>query len=81
MQNFSHGMMRIFVKAPVIGIGSVIMAFILNAKMAFILLSVIPIIFIIVSLNLKISYPIFTKVQKSLDKVNGVMREYLLELE
>ncbi|WP_154439604.1 ABC transporter ATP-binding protein [Tissierella pigra] len=77
MQNFSHGMMRIFVKAPIIGIGSVIMAFILNAKMAFILLSVIPIIFIIVSLNLKISYPIFTKVQKSLDKVNGVMREYL----
>jgi ATP-binding cassette subfamily B protein len=77
MQNFSHGMMRIFVKAPVIGIGSVIMAFILNAKMAIILLSAIPIIFIIVSLNLKISYPIFTKIQKSLDRVNGVMREYL----
>lgn len=27
IQNFSHGLMRIFVKAPVLGIGSVVMAF------------------------------------------------------
>ncbi|WP_201259867.1 ABC transporter ATP-binding protein [Tissierella sp. P1] len=77
IQNFSHGMMRIFVKAPVLGIGSVIMAFLLNPKMALILLGVVPIVVIIISLNLKVSYPIFTKIQKSLDKVNGVMREYL----
>lgn len=77
IQNFSHGMMRIFVKAPILGIGSVIMAFLLNPKMALILLGVVPIVAIIISLNLKISYPIFTKIQKSLDKVNGVMREYL----
>ncbi len=77
IQNFSHGMMRIFVKAPVLGIGSVIMAFLLNPKMALILLGVVPIVVIIISLNLKVSYPIFTKIQKSLDRVNGVMREYL----
>lgn len=77
IQNFSHGMMRIFVKAPILGIGSVVMAFLLNPKMALILLGVVPVIAIIISLNLKISYPIFTKIQKSLDRVNGVMREYL----
>lgn len=77
IQNFSHGLMRIFVKAPVLGIGSVVMAFLLNPKMALILLAAIPIVAIIISINLKISYPIFTKIQKSLDKVNGVMREYL----
>ncbi|MDU5081652.1 ABC transporter ATP-binding protein [uncultured Tissierella sp.] len=77
IQNFSHGMMRIFVKAPVLGIGSVIMAFLLNPKMALILLGVVPIVVTIISLNLKVSYPIFTKIQKSLDRVNGVMREYL----
>ncbi|WP_353096427.1 ABC transporter ATP-binding protein [Tissierella praeacuta] len=77
IQNFSHGMMRIFVKAPVIGIGSVIMAFLLNPQMALILLGVVPIVVIIISLNLKMSYPIFTKIQMALDKVNGVMREYL----
>lgn len=77
IQNFSHGLMRIFIKAPVIGIGSLIMAFFLNAKMALILLATVPIVVIIISINLKVSYPVFTKIQKSLDKVNGVMREYL----
>jgi len=77
IQNFSHGMMRIFIKAPVIGIGSIVMAFLLNPKMALILVGVLPIVAVIISLNLKISYPIFTNIQRSLDKVNGVMREYL----
>ncbi len=77
MQNFSHGMMRIFFKAPILGIGAVIMAFLLDPKMAVILLGIIPVVGIIIFLNLKISYPIFTKIQVALDKVNGVMREYL----
>lgn len=77
MQNFSHGLMRIFVKAPVIGIGAIIMAFFLNAKMALIILGIVPLVVIVIALNLKISYPIFMKIQKALDKVNGVMREYL----
>lgn len=77
IQNFSHGLMRIFVKAPVLGIGSVVMAFLLNRKLALILLGMIPIISFIIFLNLKISYPIFTNIQRALDKVNGVMREYL----
>ncbi|MFA5522961.1 MAG: ABC transporter ATP-binding protein [Tissierellales bacterium] len=77
MQNFSHGMMRVFVKAPVLGLGAIVMAFILNPKMALILVGVVPIVSIIIAINLKISYPIFTRIQKALDKVNGVMREYL----
>ena len=77
IQNFSHGLMRIFVKAPVLGIGSVVMAFFLNKRLALILLGIIPIISFIIYLNLKLSYPIFTNVQRALDKVNGVMREYL----
>lgn len=77
IQNFSHGMMRVFVKAPVLGIGAIIMAFILNPKMALILLGVVPVVSAIIAVNLKISYPIFTRIQKALDKVNGVMREYL----
>ncbi len=77
IQNFSHGMMRVFVKAPVLGIGAIIMAFLLNPKMALILLGVVPVVGIIIGMNLKISYPIFTRIQKALDRVNGVMREYL----
>ncbi len=77
IQNFSHGLMRIFVKAPVLGIGATVMAFILNPKMALILLAIVPIVVVIIYFNLKVSYPIFTNIQESLDKVNGVMREYL----
>jgi len=77
MQNFSHGLMRIFVKAPVLGIGAVFMAFTLNPNLALIMLGILPIVVIIITLNLRISYPIFTRIQNSLDSVNGVMREYL----
>ena len=77
IQNFAHGLMRIFVKAPVLGIGAIIMAFTLNPRMALIFLAILPIVIFIILLNLKISYPIFTSIQKSLDNVNGVMREYL----
>lgn len=77
VQNFAHGMMRIFVKAPILCIGSIIMATMLNPSMALILIGVVPVIGIIILINMKLSYPFFVKIQKSLDRVNGVMREYL----
>jgi len=77
IQNFSHGMMRIFVKSPVRLIGAIIMAFLLDFNMGLILIGTIPVAGLIIFLNFKISYPIFKKMQIALDKVNGVMREYL----
>lgn len=77
LQNFVHGMMRIFVKAPIVCIGSIIMATVLNAKLAVIIFLIVPIVAVLISLSMKIGYPYFTKVQKAVDKVNGVIREYL----
>ncbi|MCF6460339.1 ABC transporter [Clostridium sp. Cult3] len=77
VQNFAHGMMRVFVKAPILGIGAIVMTFLLDSKMGFILIGIVPIVGITILINLRISYPIFTRIQKALDKVNGVMREYL----
>ncbi len=77
MQNFAHGMMRVFVKAPVLGIGAIVMTFLLDIKMGLILLGIVPVVGIAIFINLRISYPIFTRIQRALDKVNGVMREYL----
>jgi len=77
VQNFVNGLMRIFVKAPLLCIGSFIMAVRLNSKMAIIFVVVIPIIVLIISMNMKVGYPYFRKIQKALDNVNGVMREYL----
>lgn len=77
VQNFANGLMRIFVKAPLLCIGSIIMAIKLNSQMALILFIIVPVIALLIFLNMQIGYPFFSKVQKSLDKVNSVMREYL----
>jgi ATP-binding cassette subfamily B protein len=77
VQNFVNGMMRIFVKAPLLCIGSIIMAVLLNPSMSLILVAVIPIIVFIIVMSAKTGYPFFSRVQKSIDKVNGVTREYL----
>ncbi|MCB2288648.1 ABC transporter ATP-binding protein/permease [Clostridium sp. CS001] len=77
VQNFTNGLMRIFVKAPLLCIGSFIMAVRLNAKMAMIFVVVIPIVVLLIVMNMKIGYPFFRKIQKALDNVNSVMREYL----
>ncbi|MBU5484682.1 ABC transporter ATP-binding protein/permease [Clostridium sp. MSJ-11] len=77
VQNFAHGMMRIFVKAPLLCIGSLIMAALINPSMSLILLAVVPIIVVLIFINMRVGYPYFVKIQKSLDRVNAVMREYL----
>ncbi|KPU46090.1 putative ABC transporter ATP-binding protein [Oxobacter pfennigii] len=77
IQTFTNGLMRFFAKSPILCIGSIIMAVRLNPRMSLVLLAVIPLISILIYLNLKLGYPRFVKVQKSLDKVNTIMREYL----
>lgn len=77
LQNFVYGMMRIFIKAPILCIGSLIMAIRLNLKLSIVLVIMIIGIFLIISINLKIGYPLFKRVQKSIDKLNYKIREYL----
>lgn len=77
VQNFVNGLMRIFVKAPLLCIGSLIMAARINPQMSVILVVVIPVISLLIVVNMKIGFPFFIKVQTALDRVNSVMREYL----
>ena len=77
MQNFFNRLMRIFVKAPVLCIGSLIITFKLNYRLAFIFIIIIPIVVFLIVFNMRISYPFYLKMQSALDKVNGIIREYL----
>ncbi|CAG7616123.1 putative ABC transporter ATP-binding protein [Paenibacillus solanacearum] len=77
VQNFMNGLMRIFVKSPLICIGSLIMATRLNSQLAIVLAVVVPIVALLIALNMKIGFPLFIKVQKALDQVNSLSREYL----
>lgn len=77
VQHFFHGMMRIFVKAPILSIGSFVMAYMLNPRMTIVFGVVVPVIAGLIILSVRIGYPYFAKVQKGIDSVNSVTREYL----
>lgn len=77
VQVFVNGLMRIFVKAPLLAIGGLIMATRLNLQLSVVLAVVVPIVALLIVVNLCLGFPLFSKVQQALDKVNGVIREYL----
>lgn len=77
VQVFVNGLMRIFVKAPLLAIGGLIMATRLNLQLSVVLAVVVPIVALLIMINMKIGFPLFSRVQKALDRVNSVMREYL----
>ncbi|HEY2421831.1 MAG TPA: ABC transporter ATP-binding protein [Neobacillus sp.] len=77
VQVFVNGLMRIFVKSPLLAIGGLVMAARLNLRLSVVLAVVVPVVAVLIILNLKLGFPLFAKVQKALDRVNSVMREYL----
>ena len=77
VQNFVNGLMRIFVKAPLLCVGSLIMAASLNLYLASVLAAVVPVVGLLLALNMKFGFPLFQRVQRAMDRVNGAMREYL----
>lgn len=77
LQNFANGLMRIFVKSPIVCIGSIIMAVRLNIRLSVVLAGVLPVVALLIFFNMNIGYPYFVRVQRALDNVNSIMREYL----
>lgn len=77
VQLFVNGLMRIYIKAPLLAIGGLIMATTLNIHLSVVLMVVVPIIVVLLITNIKLSIPRFAKLQNALDRVNGSMRDYL----
>ena len=75
---FVNGIMRIFLKAPITCIGSIILASLLNFKLSLIIYSIVAVVAILIIVSMKLSYPRFYKLQKAMDKVNSVVQEYLI---
>jgi len=75
IQNVIFMGLRIMVRAPFMVIGSVIMAFIVNAKISLIFLITVPILIVFLSYVLKKGSKMFGKVQKNVDAVNKVIQE------
>jgi len=75
---FVNGIMRIFMKAPITCIGSIVLATLLNFKLSLIIYSVVAVVAILIIISMRLSYPRFYELQKAMDKVNSVVQEYLI---
>ncbi|NYC51050.1 ATP-binding cassette subfamily B protein [Clostridium beijerinckii] len=75
---FVNGIMRIFLKAPITCIGSIVLATLLNFRLSLIIYGVVAIVSILIIISMKLSYPRFYELQKAMDKVNSVVQEYLI---
>ena len=69
--------LRMLVRAPLLAIGGIIMALSINAGLASVLLISLPLLSVALALIMARSFPMFSVVQKRIDKLNSVMRENL----
>src|SRR5690606_23897220 len=77
LQTMVQMLLRVFVRSPLMAIGSIVMAVILSPKLAIILAISVPLLFIIMYFLIRLALPLFSKVQNRLDNVNTVLQENL----
>lgn len=75
MVDFVEMILRMFVRAPMFLIGGTLMLLSLNVKFGTVLLCALPVLLITIILVLKRAVPMYSVVQKKLDRVNAVVQE------
>ena len=77
VQNLINMALRMMLRAPGMLIGALIMAFMMNSKLALVILVVIPVLVILIALVIKTAFPRFEVMQKKLDALNSNIQEML----
>lgn len=75
---FINGMMRIFIKAPLVCIGSIVLASMLNLRLSMVVYAAVITVTLIITVSMRFSYKFFAQVQLATDRINAVVQEYLL---
>ncbi|NMB88610.1 MAG: ABC transporter ATP-binding protein [Chloroflexi bacterium] len=70
-------LLRIMVRAPLMLVGSLIMAIVTSPTLAGLLFVLIPILAATLIVVMRRAYPLFLKVQQRLDRLNTILQEYL----
>ncbi len=77
LQQLVQMMLRILIRAPLLAIGSVVMAVSISGRLGVILAVMIPFMFAALYGLIRFAFPYFQKVQAKLDTVNTVLQENL----
>ncbi len=77
LQNLLGQMLRMLVRTPMTFFGGLIYACMINLKLALVFAVAIPLILLVIMINVKKTFPLFSKVQDKLDKMNAVIQENL----
>ncbi|WP_461179950.1 ABC transporter ATP-binding protein [Virgibacillus ainsalahensis] len=77
IQNTVFMALRIMAKAPLLVVGGVVMAFLVNARLALIFLLTVPLLILFLLWVLKKAGKMFARIQSNVDNVNRVMQENL----
>lgn len=77
VKNIIFMSLRVLIRAPFMCLGGIFMAVIINPRLALILVVAIPLLILALVIAIRKGFPLFSIVQKKLDKVNSVMRENL----
>jgi len=77
VQNVVATILRMFIRAPIMAIGGIIMAISKNARLSLILVGVVIALAVIIAIVAKVSLPLFKSMQKKIDRLNMVVRERL----
>lgn len=77
IQQLAITMLRMFLRAPLLFIGGIIMAVLKDAKLSLTLVVILPLLTIIILVIAKKGMSLFKSMQIKLDKLNLVLREYL----
>ncbi|MBT9778892.1 ATP-binding cassette domain-containing protein [Clostridium sp. MCC353] len=77
IQDLINSIMRMMVKAPITCVGAIVLILIQTPRQAPVMIGIIAVVAFLIFGNMRIGYPRFGVVQKKLDKLNGVTREFL----
>jgi len=67
--------LRMLIRSPFMFVGGIVMAISLNKGMSLILVALIPLLASLIAFAILKAFPLFTKVQEKIDRVNTILRE------
>ena len=77
VQDFINGIMRIMAKAPITCVGAIVLIVLRTPRQAPVMAVILTIAALLILGNMRVGYPRFGRVQRKLDRLNGVTREFL----